>query len=189
MADEDTPTPYSTLGTELKSLREQLRESVAEVSGAVEIEEKQLSSIEAGIHRPSEDILTLLLSHFGVEEDRADELWELAGYGEKDPSSYHTEERDDLKRTAAMMVILDPRVMYSDSIEVVSNKQGVILNFSQTAGPNTPPLIISRVGMSYDQAKAVMGVLHQVLYAQDNPVHVRRLQDGSSEANEKSIPS
>jgi hypothetical protein len=35
--------------------------------------------------------------------------------------------------------------------------------------------------MSYDQAKAVMGILHQVLYNQDNPGSARRIEGGDSE--------
>lgn len=180
MSDKRPPSPFAPLGNRLRQLREQHRESVAEVSGAVEIEETQLADIELGKDRPSEDILMLLISHFGIGDDSADELWELAGYEAKHaPNEHRTDDHDDMKKTAAMMIMLDPRVMYSDSVEVVSNRQGVILNFSQTAGPQSPPLTISRVGMSYDQAKAVMGILHQILYDRDNPTNPRRLGDGS----------
>jgi len=48
-------------------LRENHRESAAEVSGAVEIDEKSLRRIEAGTERPSEDILLLLISHFALK--------------------------------------------------------------------------------------------------------------------------
>lgn len=51
-----------------------------EVSGAVEIDEKRLKRIEAGIERPAEDILLLLISHFGVADREAVQLWELADY-------------------------------------------------------------------------------------------------------------
>lgn len=185
MADKPTALPFHSLGKRLRQLREKHRETVAEVSGAVEIDEKQLVSIEAGKDRPSEDILLLLMSHFGVADDKiADELWQLAGY--ETGHDHHEEhdqkhsDHDDLKRTAAMMIMLDPRVMYSDSVEVVSNKQGVIINFSQTAGPDAPHLTVSRIGMSYDQAKAVMGILHQVLYNHDNPGSARRLSGGGA---------
>jgi transcriptional regulator with XRE-family HTH domain len=181
MSETNAKTPYQHLGNKLRQLREQHRESMAEVSGAVEIDEVQLTDIETGKNRPSEDILTLLISHFGIEDERADELWDLAGYGAKATHEHMGEDHDDSKRTAAMMIMLDPRVMYSDAVEVVSNPQGVILNFSQTAAPNTPPLTISRIGMSYDQAKAVMGILHQVLYNQDNPGSARRIEGGDSE--------
>jgi transcriptional regulator with XRE-family HTH domain len=57
MAQKDTSAPYGLLGKKLRQLRESHRESVAEVSGAVEIEENFLTNIEAGKDRPSEDIL------------------------------------------------------------------------------------------------------------------------------------
>lgn len=186
MSDKQAPHPYAPLGSRLRQLREQHRESVAEVSGAVEIDETQLTIIEQGKDRPSEDILMLLISHFGIGDESADELWELAGYEAKHDHDDHKHEghdHDDLKRTAAMMIMLDPRVMYSDSVEVISNRQGVIINFSQTAGPNSPPLTISRVGMGYEQAKAVMGILHQILYEHDNPTNPRRLTGGSEKSN------
>ena len=164
MAQKDTSAPYGLLGKKLRQLRESHRESVAEVSGAVEIEENFLTNIEAGKDRPSEDILLLLISHFGLEDDNA---------------HLQSDQDDPRHRAAAMMIMLDPRVMYSDSVEVVSNQRGVIVNFAQTAGPDVPQLTISRIGMSYDQAKAVMGILHQVLYNRDNPGNARRLSDGS----------
>lgn len=181
MSEASSAVPYEPLGSRLKALREQHRESVAEVSGAVEIDERALSGIEAGKDRPSEDILMLLLSHFNVADEHAEELWELAGYDRKqDISDSSTSDQDEFRhRSAAMMVMLDPRVMYSDSVEVVSNNQGVIMNFSQSAGPENPPLVIARIGMSHDQAKAVMSVLHQVLYNQDNPGNGRRIGGGT----------
>lgn len=179
MSDANTATPYQRLGSVLKRLREEHRESMAEVSGAVEISDSDLARFEEGQERPAEDILLLLISHFGIEDDHAAELWQLAGYeGKIDDSDRPNLEPDNKQRLQAMMVMLDPRVVYSDGVEVVSNKQGVIMNFSQTAGPDTPPLTVARIGMSANQAQAVMGLLHQVLYDRDNPGNTRRLGDG-----------
>ncbi|MEK7095919.1 MAG: helix-turn-helix transcriptional regulator, partial [Patescibacteria group bacterium] len=73
-------TPYKPLGKKLKELRSQANESLAEASGAVEIDVRQLASFELGQTRPTEDVLLLLLSHFGVKDDEALRLWEVAGY-------------------------------------------------------------------------------------------------------------
>lgn len=179
MSEQNTSVPYERLGTRLRRLREQHRESMAEVSGAVEIEEKQLARIESGQDRPAEDILLLLISHFGIEDDHAAELWQLAGYENRnDESDRSPDEVDAKQRAQIMMVMLDPRVIYSDSLEVIANKQGVVLNFSQAAGPETSPLTVARIGMSYDQVKEVMGILHHVISNRDNPGHSRRLGDG-----------
>lgn len=172
----DHTTPYEALGNKLKDIREHLRESVAEVSGAVEIDEKKMSRIEAGFERPSEDVLLLLISHFNVHDDKAAELWQLAGYDKS--KDQNDDQNHAMKNT--MMIVIDPRVMYSDDVEIVANNQGVIVNFSQTSGTNNNPLTIARIGMSHDQAKMVMSALHQALYDLENPQNPRQLSDGKS---------
>jgi len=169
--------PYKPLGAILRHLRERSRESVAEVSGAVEIDETALGKFEAGSERPSEDILLLLISHFAVEDDKAAELWQLAGYDKGSAEDDH--EPSSGSRQQTLMIMIDPRVMYSDSMEVTANQKGVVLNFSQTAGQNDQPLTVARIGMSREQAKLVMGVLHQALYDLDNPRRPRQLGDGT----------
>lgn len=178
MSDLNKQLPYQSLGSRLKDLREGSSESLAEVSGAVEIDEKALTRIESGRDRPSEDILLLLISHFSVQDDLAAELWQLAGY---DKSHDHDDDggKERSSRTQTMMVMIDPRIMYSDSVEIGANKQGVVLNFSQQAGTPGQPLTISRIGMSRDQAKMLMGILHQALYELDNPGNHNRLGDGN----------
>jgi transcriptional regulator with XRE-family HTH domain len=181
MNDMNKQLPYRPLGAVLRHLRERNRESVAEVSGAVEIDETALGRIEAGSERPSEDILLLLISHFSVEDDKAAELWQLAGY-DKHPGD-DDQEREvgaTSRQQQTLMIMIDPRVMYSDTMEVAANQKGVVLNFSQSAGQNDQPLTIARIGMSREQAKLVMGVLHQALYDIENPRRPRQLGDGNS---------
>jgi len=72
--------PYRSFGEVLKKLRADSLRTAAEVSGAVEIEEQQLRSFESGDMRPDQDILMLLISHFGLQDEQASELWKLAGY-------------------------------------------------------------------------------------------------------------
>jgi len=187
MSDQNKQIPYETLGSQLRHLRERKRESMAEVCGAVEIDEKDLGLIETGAERPSEDILLLLISHFALEDDKAAELWQLAGYDqipaeeEHDHDHVHDHERSressPSSRQQTLMVMIDPRVMYSDSVEVVADSRGVVVNFSQNAGQHGQLLTISRIGMSRDQAKMVMGILHQALYDLENPKR-KRLSDG-----------
>ncbi len=182
MGDANTSTPYKRLGSILRHLREEHRESVAEASGAVEIEELALASIESGQERPAEDILLLLISHYGLEEERAAELWQLAGYEHRiDIDGFGAPEPDMKQRMQAMMIMLDPRIVYSDGFEVTANKQGVVLAFSQNTDLDSgQPLTVARIGMSYEQAKTVMGVLHQVLYNRDNPTNTQQLGDGKN---------
>jgi len=183
MNDMNKRPPYQPLGAILRHLRERNRESVAEVSGAVEIDETVLGRIEDGSERPSEDILLLLISHFAIEDDKAAELWQLAGYDKAQNEDEPRERENSSPRQQTVMVMIDPRVMYSDATEVVANQKGVVINFSQVGGQQDSPLTIARIGMSHDQAKQVMGLLHQALYDLENPRPPRRLGDGSDNRN------
>lgn len=153
---------YGALGTELKSLRERQKKTLAEVSGAVEIEPDSLVRMEQGIERPSEDILMLLINHFGISEREAIQLWELAGYDR--PPTEHQPTIQDLKNNKQLLMLLavDVRTMYSDSIEVTAGTNGVTMNFTQVGG-QPQPVPVARIGMSVEQARTVMHVLEQAL--------------------------
>ena len=182
MSDE-TRTPYHKLGHRLRSLREVHKESTDEVSSAVEIDIELLELIEKGRERPPEDILLLLISHYGLQDDTAEEIRDLAGY-DKGLDDGEQGMPPEARVHAAMMVMLDPRVLYSDFAEVSATGKGFILTFSQSAGPNGQSLPIARVGMSREQAKAVMGLLHQALWNLDNPSSDYRLRDGEQSSRD-----
>ena len=71
---------------------------MAEVSGAVEIDEQSLQRIEQGKERPTEDILMLLINHFGMQDDDAANLWQLAGYDDPNDESNHGHNHQDNQR-------------------------------------------------------------------------------------------
>jgi len=172
MAEEPKELPFKSLGEKLKIIRQKLHESVAEVSGAVEIDEQSLQRIEQGRERPSEDILMLLINHFGMQDDDAANLWQLAGY---DEPHMHDDDRsgpqsENQSRTMVMIMAVDPRVIYSDGVQVTANQNGVILGFSQGVG--TPQAITTaKIGMSREQAYAMLHVLQQTLEA-SKPRHL-----------------
>ena len=155
-------TPFVSLGRHLKYVREQSKQSLMEVSGAVEIEEKSLELIEAGIERPAEEILLLLISHFNVAETEAVQLWELAKYDSTIPDQIKPEQIDLSNKPVVMVVGLDTRTMYSDGLDVVWTPSGVTMNFTQT-GANDQSLAVARVGMSFDQAEQVLSTLQQAM--------------------------
>lgn len=148
------------LGQRLKQFRETRRESVAEVSGAVEIDIDLLERIERGEERPSEDILNLLINHFALQEQEAVQLWEWAGLSHADA---HGDAFQDLANKATLVLVaVDSRVQYSDSVNIKVDSNGVVLNFMQVGlhGQNVPA---ARVGMSYDHALKFMSVMESVL--------------------------
>src|SRR5437868_7660233 len=106
-------SPYKTLGRYLKDLRVRANESLAEASGAVEIDVRELAGFELGKHRPSEDVLLLLISHFGAKDDEAVKLWEMAGYGlDKVPASHMANSKSPTTTDTA-------KVVYTDIVDIM----------------------------------------------------------------------
>lgn len=157
-------TPYKSLGNHLKYVREQSRQSLIEVSGAVEIDEKRLERIEAGLERPAEDILLLLISHFGVADREAVQLWELAEYDSDMPDHIRPEslEQQLNSKNVVMLVGFDTRTIYSDGLDVSWNDAGMTLNFTQVTAPDQT-LPIAKIGMSFEQAQKVIETLQRAM--------------------------
>lgn len=159
-------TPYITLGNHLKYVREQSNQSLAEVSDAVEIDARQLERIEAGLERPSEDILMLLISYFNVQDREAVQLWELAEYDSDLPDFFKVRPDNEVLQLAGkpvvMLMAVDVRTMYSDGLEVTVNPAGVTLNFTQNVNQSqTAP--VARIGMSHAQTEQVIRALEQAM--------------------------
>ena len=158
--DKEVKKPYKLLGERLRSMREKRSETVLEVSGAVEIEPEMLTDYELGIERPTEEILLLLISYFSSKEPEADKLWQLAGYERLD-NDHSTSEYTP--QPAMMVLPIDARIVYTDTVHVMANNHGVVMNFLQNAGPNNQPIAVARVGMSREHAKSVIELLQKTL--------------------------
>lgn len=160
--DKEVHKPYKLLGEKLRSLREKHSETLLEVSGAVEIEPEMLDNIEQGSERPSEDILLLLISHFSSREHEADHLWQLAGYERPDQDN-PTQSEPYAAQPAMMVLPMDARIVYTDTVHVMANNHGVVMNFLQNAGPNNQTIAVARVGMSREHAQSVVELLQKTL--------------------------
>lgn len=171
--------PYKQFGEALKKLRANAHRTAAEVSCAVEIDELLLQSFEQGEMCPSEDILILLIQHFDLTEDKADELWSLAGYmGKPDEERYFAHSNDHVGEPMPIGILLnDPRVLYTDMVSVTANNFGVVLSFMQTTGNGSQPLSISRIGMSKEHARSVIELLQKTLDQSDNQKRPPNLLD------------
>lgn len=158
--------PFAELGSTLKRMRTSRRQSLAEVSGAVEIDIEYLNTLETGKERPTEDILLLLISHFAVKEDEATKLWELAGYSQQALPVDHmvNDENGDIKPSVLVMPA-DARIVYTDMVHVMVNNYGVVMNFMQGSGPGSQALAVARVGMSKEHARSVLELLQKTLEA------------------------
>lgn len=158
----ESNAPFITLGKHLKYVREESRESLMEVSGAVEIDVETLERIEAGQERPEEDVLMLLLNHFGVRDQEAMQLWELAGYEGDTPDQLKpVVELPPYGKPLIMVLSPDTRAHYSDGIDIVVTRSGVTMNFTQEASADRK-ITVARVGMSHEQ---VLGVYQKLQIA------------------------
>ena len=164
--EKKSDTPYKSLGLKLQRIRQKKNQSISEVSGSVEIDEKQLISIEEGRKRPTQELLLLLISHFNIEDDEASRVWSLAGY-----ESLDSDKNDqDLSKypPILMLVPMDNKIVYSDKTEVVANINGIVINFFQQ--PNGPyqQQTISRIGMSKEQANEFARILEKTIIQSEN---------------------
>lgn len=169
--------PYETLGKELRRLRAKSNESVIEVSGAVEIDIEQLSNFENGLDRPSREILSLLMSHFRVNDDDYSKILRLAGYNSNpNDDTFNSYQEEPITQSSQVFVMpIDARIVYTDLVNIAINNHGVIVNFMQSSGINNQPLAVSRVGMSKEHAKSLLEVLKTTLEQSEQPKEIKQL--------------
>lgn len=154
---------YLSLGKKLKNLREAAKQSIVDVSGAVEIDATQLARYELGQGRPSEDVLLLILSYFDVEDSEAAKIWEMAGYNLSKtivPDSISEKQKTDL---ASKSSVDQKHIIFTDVVDVIVNNYGVVMNFMQNSGSKSEPVTVARVGMSREHAKSVLKILQMTL--------------------------
>lgn len=161
--------PYKNIGERLRRWRQRVHESVAEVSGAVEIDSEQLHKIEAGQVLPSEDILMLLISHLDVQEKDARMILEQAGYARNAFDTTGLSNMDEqIIKQMLMIIPFDNRILYSDSVNISATPQGVVMDFLQN-GSNPQPATISRIGMSLEHAARMQKLLTEILAKTGQP--------------------
>jgi transcriptional regulator with XRE-family HTH domain len=159
----ETRFPYKKIGNYLKQKREHLNESLAEVSGAVEIDTDTLAKIETGSILPNEDILLLLASHLQIAESEANKLLKLAGYANSDdPEVTVVSPEDQIARQILAILPSENRITYIDQTEVRVTKNGVILNFQQP-GIDGRQVSIQRIGISKQHAQKMIRLLDKAL--------------------------
>lgn len=159
--------PFEALGARLKFLREQWQQSVSEVSGTLEIDESTLKAIEAGKTMPADELLDMLISHFLLTEDQAQDLRDLAAeHRDQTNEALLGGIEDMLMKQIVMYLPVDNRVVYTDAMNATVNDSGVILQFMQ-ATPNGQQTAVSRVGMSREHAEKMLKVIRETLDQHD----------------------
>lgn len=151
-------SPYASLGSALRAIRLREKESLLEVSAAIEVSGERLARFENGELRPSEDILELIIAHYNMNEHEADKLWDLAGYKKQEEAAQATQQVQ-----AFMVGLLPQHIVFSDSVQVSVNDYGVTLNFMQQSFGQDQQIPVSRIGMSQQHAQSLITVLQQAL--------------------------
>lgn len=54
-------------------------------------------------------------------------------------------------------------ILYTDSVTMTTNSDGVVLNIMQRVGPSNQVRIVARIGMSREHAKKLVGELGKLL--------------------------
>lgn len=164
MMAKNNNEPYKALGSKIKHLREQWQQSLGEVSGTLEIDEKVLKEIESGKTLPPEDVLNMLINHFLLTDEQADELRHLASHQRDQAAEALVNGLEDMiMKQIVMYLPVDNKVVYTDSMNAIVNKHGVVLQFLQNSGSNNQPATVSQVGMSKEHAEKVIEVLTKTL--------------------------
>lgn len=172
--------PYQSLGSRLTEIRKQSLETIHEVAGSVELDSEVISRYEKGEERPSEDVLLLLISHFDIKDDEADELWELAGYtaAPQSPSA-------ELPNLPTLVVVPnDTRIIYTDTANISVNNFGVVMSFMQN-GANNQPMSLGRYGMSMEHAKSMLEVLTRTIAQAESAKHPKQLPSSTAKSPKK----
>jgi len=180
--------PYEALGARLKFLREQWQQTISDVAGTLEIDEATLGAIEAGKTMPAEEMLDLLITHFLLTEDQAQDLRDLAE-GDKDQAAEALSGgiEDLIMKQVVMYLPVDNRVVYTDQMQATVNQNGVVLQFMQSSpGSEALPSAVSRVGMSREHAEKMIEVLRTTLDQHDRSQKPRLLKAPDPEKHQNS---
>lgn len=156
--------PYEAFGAKIKNLREQWQQSIEEVSTTLEIDRKTLREIESGKLLPNDNLLDLLISHFLLTEDQAEDLRSLAMFPADQANEIMMNNMEDLLMKQVVMYLpVDNRVVYTDSMNATVNKHGVVLQFMQSTSKDGKPVPVSQVGMSREHAERMIDVIKSTL--------------------------
>lgn len=140
------------IGQVLKNQRVKKHQTLAEVSGAAEIEIETLSKIEAGNLLPDEELLITLISYLKIPDDAAQDIFIIAGYFE--------EETDRLAQPGMPAI-------YADSTNVINSRDGVIIDFSQPSIDGQ--MNTFRFGLNQNVASELTKQLMQSLTKENKP--------------------
>ncbi len=166
-----------TLGDKVKQERVLLSLSQAGLAAAMAIDTTLLSKIENGRVQPTRKQLQAIINALNLNQLKALELWDLSGR----PAGFVTAQRatkSDLERAKNMAVKreeksqpqqvnfnIDParvQTLYSDIAAIVSNPNGMTLQFGKHIEGNMANVVAS-VGVSFEHAREIAQAINTEL--------------------------
>lgn len=162
--------PYRAFGAKIKHFRQQWKQSVSDVSGTLEIDEIFLKDIESGKILPTENQMDMIINHFLLTNEQADELRGLAQmHSDQAAENLIGGVEDMLMKQLVMYMPVEQKVIYTDGMNVTVNRHGVVLQFTQNTALNTKTKsnVVCQVGMSREHAEKVVDVLKKTLSEHD----------------------
>lgn len=163
--------PYRAFGAKIKHFRQQWKQSVSDVSGTLEIDEIFFKEIESGKVLPTENQLDMIINHFLLTKEQADELRTLAQMqtDQQNADQLIGGVEDMLMKQLVMYMPIEQKVVYTDGMNVTVNQHGVVLQFTQNNGTNSKNKsnTVCQVGMSREHAEKVVEVLKKTLSEHD----------------------
>jgi DNA-binding XRE family transcriptional regulator len=165
-ANENQQYPFAALGAQIRQYREQWNQSLVELSHTLELDASVLEAIESGKTLPNEDVLDMIIEHFLLTDEQADDLIKIIDdYDNNTQEAIAKGLEEFMHKQMVMVMPLENKVVYTDSMQATVNKGGVVLQFFQNAqGQNVP---VSKVGMSREHAEKMIEVLRATIESFD----------------------
>lgn len=165
---------YSAFGDKIKIYREKKAENITQTAKSLDLHRSYLSKLENGHFQPSTGLIDKLADYYNLDKQQISDLYFSAGYGKKG-EIMQLQNREGVNRMENSQILgtqdkdqavevnvqSNTPILYSDAIFVTSSDYGVVLDFGQRLGSTKRHNIISRIGMSFEHAEAMLRVIKQ----------------------------
>ena len=172
---------FENLGGQLKKIRLDANKTLTDVSGALELSERQLSAIERGEERPHEELILLLASYFKLSKMQTQKLLYLAGYNKGSQKAKARSKKDNFAAfledflgkhmldsqhfMIAFSEKIQEKAIYTNETSVNVSQNGVIIKFAQSTFVDKAAISVpvAKVGMSLEHAHQLNKILTKAL--------------------------
>lgn len=152
---------FQKLGETLRQIRTDRNVGgLKAVANELGIDYSNLSKVENGYIKPSRNLLDKLIAFYEIPASEASQLYYWAG--EREGVTFKLEEPKQpqpMKPNAyagnQVAIPENNPVLYAGAVYMDASPFGVVFNFAQQVGPTNNLVVVSRIGMSNEHAKAM----------------------------------